>query len=75
MEKLIGIVKERIPKQNQPHLSIMHAGIPAQAEEFARDLANRLSISEIPIYEVPPAIITHGGPGILGVAFFTKSYD
>lgn len=75
LEKLISIVKERIPKQNQPHLSIMHAGIPAQAEEFARDLANRLSISEIPIYEVPPAIITHGGPGILGVAFFTKSYD
>jgi hypothetical protein len=25
----------------------------------------------VPILDVPPAIVTHGGPGILAAAFFT----
>jgi fatty acid-binding protein DegV len=26
----------------------------------------------VPIPDVPPAIVTHGGPGILGVSFFAR---
>jgi fatty acid-binding protein DegV len=24
----------------------------------------------VPIYELPPAIVVHGGPGVLAVGFF-----
>jgi len=53
---------------------LMHAGIPEDAAAFAERLAKRLSINSVPIYEIPPAIITHAGPGVLGVAFFTQNF-
>jgi len=70
-ERMISIAEERIEKDKESYLSIMHAGAREQAQEMANRLSSRLSISNIPIYEMPPAIITHGGPGILGMAFFT----
>ncbi len=48
----------------------MHAGVPAEAEALAADLCAHHGLERIPILDVPPAIVTHGGPGILGVAFF-----
>lgn len=29
-------------------------------------------LDEIPILAVPPAVVTHGGPGVLDVGFFTE---
>jgi fatty acid-binding protein DegV len=34
-----------------------------------------MGIRDIPIYELPPAIITHGGPGVLAVGFYTELCD
>jgi len=48
----------------------MHAAVPQEAQSLADDLGLQLSIRDIPILDVPPAIVTHGGPGILGVSFF-----
>ncbi|PWH17240.1 MAG: hypothetical protein DDG59_08360 [Anaerolineae bacterium] len=69
-ERMIQITEERIEKGKESYLSIMHAGAQDQAQELADRLSSKLSISNIPIYEMPPAIITHAGPGILGIAFF-----
>ncbi|MDD5467262.1 MAG: DegV family protein [Anaerolineales bacterium] len=52
------------------YLSVMHAGVPEQGQELADDLGVTLGLKDIPILDVPPAIVTHGGPGILGVSFF-----
>ncbi len=70
--KLIEIVAEQYPRDKNGYLSVMHAGVPNQAVSLAQELSLTLNIplSEIPIYDVPPAIVTHGGPGILGAAFF-----
>ena len=70
-ERLENIIVEQIPKNQEAYLTLMHAGIPDDVALFAERLSQRLSILSIPIYEVPPAIITHAGPGVLGVAFFT----
>lgn len=74
LSRLIEIVEERIPRNIDPYLSIMHAGIPEEANKLASTLSTRLTLPDVQIYEVPPAIITHGGPGILGVAFFTQTF-
>jgi fatty acid-binding protein DegV len=34
------------------------------------ELRSRMNLVSIPIYELPPAIVTHGGPGALAVGFF-----
>ena len=49
----------------------MHADVPDQAAELANDLCQSLNLSHIPMYDLPPAIVVHGGPGILGVSFFS----
>jgi DegV family protein with EDD domain len=62
---------EQCPRNGCGYLSIMHAGVPDQAQVLADELCNEFGLTSIPILDVPPAIVTHGGPGILAVAFFT----
>lgn len=68
--RLIEIVDEQCPHHLRGYPSIMHADARDQADELARELGQRLGVADIPIRHVPPAVVTHGGPGILGVAFF-----
>lgn len=70
VSRLVAITQEQYPRQGDGYLSIMHAGVPDQADELAATLRSLLGIQRIPILDVPPAIVTHGGPGILGTAFF-----
>jgi fatty acid-binding protein DegV len=51
----------------------MHAEAEPQAQTLAADFAAELGLSEVPIYLLPPAIVTHGGPGLLAAAFFVPS--
>ncbi len=68
--RLKELVLEQIPRDGSGYLSVMHAGVPEQGQALADDLAAQLNLPDVPILDVPPAIVTHGGPGILGVAFF-----
>ncbi len=49
----------------------MHAGRLADGLSLAQDLKELVHQDEIPVVDMCPAIVTHGGPGILGVGFFT----
>ena len=73
LARLIEIVIENYPKNNDGYLTVMHASVPDQALALAAELGNQLGLTDVPIYDVPPAIVTHGGPGILGAGFFTAS--
>ncbi len=68
--RLKDLVLEQIPGDGSGHLSIMHAAVPDQAHALADDLCSMLGLSAVPILDVPPAIVTHAGPGVLAVAFF-----
>jgi fatty acid-binding protein DegV len=76
MKHAIVRLKELVVSQISPdaegYLTVLHAGVPDQGQALADDLAHVLSLNSVPVYDMPPAIVTHGGPGILGVAFFTK---
>jgi DegV family protein with EDD domain len=69
--RLVHLVKSQASRTGEAYISVMHASIPELAEEFANTLCNEFSLKSIPILDVPPAIIVHGGPGILAAAFFT----
>jgi DegV family protein with EDD domain len=70
LSKLKQITIEQYPRQRNGYLSIMHAAVPYQAQDLAQELGQKLGLQDIPILDVPPAIATHGGPGILAAAFF-----
>jgi DegV family protein with EDD domain len=71
VSRLITLVKNQAAKNGEAYISVMHAAVPDLANEFAATLCREFSLDNIPILDVPPAIVTHGGPGILAAAFFT----
>jgi DegV family protein with EDD domain len=52
------------------HLNVMHAGALEQCQTLAQDLAWKLSLTKVPIYDLPPTVTCHTGPGSLAVSFF-----
>jgi len=68
--RLVEIVEEQCPKSVEAHLCVMHADAMDEATTLASDLSSRMNIRSIPIYELPPAIVVHGGPGVLAIGFF-----
>ena len=64
------LIYEECPKTETSYPTIQHGGILDQAEALAFELKTNLGINEIPITYLPPAIMVHGGPGVLGVSFF-----
>ena len=72
VDRLKELVMTQISRNGDGFLSIMHADVPAEAQELADEMRARLGLAEVPILTVPPAIVTHGGPGVLGVGFFTN---
>jgi len=68
--RLLEIVEEQCPKGPEAHLCVMQADAMEEAEGLASDLRSRMQLTSIPIYELPPAIVVHGGPGVLAIGFF-----
>jgi fatty acid kinase fatty acid binding subunit len=69
--RLIQLVKSQAATNGEAYISVMHAAIPELAQDFANTLCSEFGLNSVPILDVPPAIVVHGGPGILAVAFFT----
>jgi fatty acid kinase fatty acid binding subunit len=70
LARLIEIVKEQCPKADGAHLCVMQADAVDEAKELVSRLQSERGCGEIPIYELPPAIVVHAGPGALAVGFF-----
>lgn len=69
INRLKELVIHQAPKSGA-YLTVMHAGVPEQGQELAADLKSALGLADVPVHHMPPAIVTHGGPGILAVGFF-----
>lgn len=71
INRLTELVKSQAAQNDEAYISVMHAAVPDQAHEFATSLRKELNLVDVPILDLPPAIVTHGGPGVLAAAFFT----
>jgi len=73
LARLKEIVLPDCPRDPDAHLCLMHG----DAEDLARSVAAEFSVelgvpvNDIPIYDLTPAILTHSGPGVLGISYFT----
>jgi len=70
LARLRELVFAQCPPNDEAYLCVMHADAEAQAQALAADFAAGLGLSEVPIYLLPPAVVVHGGPGLLAVSFF-----
>jgi DegV family protein with EDD domain len=68
--RLLEIIEAECPKNDEAHLCIMQADALVEAKEIADQLRTMMNLASIPIYELPPAIVVHGGPGTLAIGYF-----
>ena len=73
LERLKHIVLQQMPVGGNGYLSVMHAGVLGEGQALADELALATGQEHVPLVDMPPAIVTHGGPGLLGVSFFVSS--
>jgi fatty acid kinase fatty acid binding subunit len=72
MARLAEVVSEGCPGKAESYLSVLQVEAETEAQAFAAELCARVSVPNIPIYELPPAIVVHGGPKTMGVGFFVE---
>jgi len=70
LKRIVELACELAPRNRDPMFSIMHAAAPDVAQELAQEIGGLFGNAHILIMDLVPAIVTHGGPGAMGVSFF-----
>jgi DegV family protein with EDD domain len=70
LARLAEVVTEECPGTAESYLSVLQVEAEFEAQAFVAQLKERVSVPDIPIYELPPAVVVHGGPKTMGVGFF-----
>lgn len=71
--RLVELVINHYPKDQEGYLTLSHAGAQERIESIAQELRSALGLDDIPIYNLPPAIITHAGPSAVCAQFFSET--
>jgi DegV family protein with EDD domain len=70
LARLVEVVVEQCPGGEISHLCALQVEAEQEAEALVTELKSRVNVPNIPIYELPPAIVVHAGPQAMGVGFF-----
>ena len=70
LERIVELVKEECPSSAKSHLAILEADAMDDAIYLQREFQEGLKISDVPIVDLPPAIVVHAGPGVVAASFF-----
>lgn len=70
LARLVEIVAEQCKGGDEAYLCVVQVEAQAEAKLLVEALKVRIPIVDIPIYELPPAIVVHAGPKAMGVGFF-----
>ena len=70
LARLAEVVTESCPGTAESYLTVMQVEAEEEAAQLAETLKSSVSVLEIPIVELPPSIVVHGGPKTMGVGFF-----
>jgi len=70
LSRLVEIIQSECPAKPSANISIMHGDALEEANALRDQLINVLNIKDILVTEIPPAILVHAGPGVLGGSFF-----
>ena len=74
LARLVEVAAEQCPGPGgeSAHLCVIQVEAESEAQSLVTELKSRVSVPQIPIYELPPAIVVHAGPRAMGVGFFVK---
>jgi DegV family protein with EDD domain len=70
LTRLVEVVTESCKGGEDAHLCVLQVEAEKEAQSLVEALKSKVPVSNIPIYELPPAIVVHAGPKAMGVGFF-----
>ena len=70
LARLVEVVTESCKGGDDAHLCVLQVEAEQEARALVAELRSKVPVSNIPIYELPPAIVVHAGPRAMGVGFF-----
>jgi DegV family protein with EDD domain len=70
LARLVEVVVEQCKGGVDAHLCVLQVEAEAEAQVLVGELKSKVTVPDIPIYELPPAIVVHAGPKAMGVGFF-----
>jgi DegV family protein with EDD domain len=70
LARLVEVVTEQCKGGDEAHLCVLQVEAEKEAQALVQELKSKIPVSDIPIYELPPAIVVHAGPRAMGVGFF-----
>jgi len=70
LTRLVEVVTEQCKGGDDAYLCVLQVEAEKEAEALAEELKSKVFVSDIPIYELPPAIVVHAGSKAMGVGFF-----
>ncbi len=71
LRRVVDIAEERLAGRQPADLSIVHAEADADLPAFTEMVVERLKPKHLHTRTLSPVVGTHGGPGTMGVAFYT----
>ena len=72
LARLVEVVAEQCKGGVDAHLCVLQVEAEEEAKALVEELKAKVPVSNIPIYNLPPAIVVHAGPKAMGVGFFTE---
>ena len=72
LARIKELVDNGCPQKPEAWLSISHCSSMETANDLATEFKSKLGFQFVPIYEVPPAIVVHGGPNLVEVSYFVE---
>ncbi len=72
LARLIEVAEEQCQGGANAHLCVIQVAAQQEADALAQELKAKIPVSDIPIYQLPPAIVVHAGPKALGLGFFVS---
>jgi DegV family protein with EDD domain len=74
IQRLVRIACEEAPHDRDPMFAVMHAAALGVAEQIAEQLRAEFAVGlgdvQVWVTDLVPAIVTHAGPGAIGLGFF-----
>jgi len=72
LARLSEIIKTECPPSATSSLSILESDALQTATEMCEEFKAHFGLDTIEIFDLPPAIVVHAGPGVIAVSFFTQ---
>jgi DegV family protein with EDD domain len=72
LARLVEVAAEQCQGGENAYLCVIQVAAEQEAAALAQELKAKIQVSNIPIYQLPPAIVVHAGPKTLGLGFFVS---